>query len=210
MVGSEAEARPSSKPTRRTRSRAGSGRAVTGQVTRRAGTEIRVPAQDEAHAQRRWPDPDRIRRHQVGHPRRHGRFGRPRRPVEHRRHGGRVPHRRLHAERTAALGAPEPGRQHPGHRHGRHDLHEDAVHRHAARREPAERHPAGSAAERHCRARRSVVRRRLRRDGPPGRRLRHGSGVRRGGRRQDPPRQGPVRRRRRVRRPERGRHHRLR
>ncbi len=102
------------------------------------------------------------------------------------------PHRRLHPVRAAALGAPGVRRQHAGHGHGRHDVDALAVHRHTARRVPRERHPAGGPAERHCGARRAVVRRRLRRDGAPGRGVRHGRGLRRGGRRQDQARQGKL------------------
>ena len=43
--------------------------------------------------------------------------------------------------------------------HGRHAVDALAVRRHAARRARAERHPAGGAAERHRRARRAVLRR---------------------------------------------------
>ncbi len=76
--------------------------------------------------------------------------------------------------------------------------------------EQAQRHPARGAAERLRGPRRSVVRRQLRRDDPSGRGVRDGCGVRRGGRRQDPPRQGRVRGHGRLRRPHVGGRHRLR
>ena len=63
----------------------------------------------------------------------------------------------LHPDRADALGAPQPGRQHAGHRHGRHDVDADHVPRQPAGREQAERHPAGGAAERRCRTRGSVA-----------------------------------------------------
>ncbi len=116
----------------------------------------------------------------------------------------------LHPGGADALGAPQPGGQHAGHRHGRHDLDADDVPRQPARPEQAERHPAGGPAERHGRPRRAVLRRQLRRDDPPGRRMRHRGGIGRGGRGQDPARQGRVRGRGRLRRPDVGGHHRLR
>ena len=180
------------------------------QVTRKAGTEIRVPRKIEAVADRRRADPDRVRSDGVRHQPGHDELDRPAGAVEPRHHRRRVPVRGLHPDRADALGAPQPGGQHAGHRHGRHDVDADHVPRQPARPEQAERHPAGSPAERHCRPRRSVLHRQLRRDDPPGRRVCHRGGVGRGGRRQDPARQGRVRGRRRLRRPDAGGHHRLR
>ena len=116
----------------------------------------------------------------------------------------------LHSRRADALGAPEPGGQHAGHRHGRHDVDADHVPRQPARPEQAERHPAGSPAECCCGARGSVLHRQLRLDDPPGRRVRHRGDIGRGGRRQDPARQGRVRGGRWLRRPDAGGDHRLR
>src|SRR5699024_3338574 len=99
------------------------------------------------------------------------------------------------------LGAPDAGGQHPGHRHRRDDVDALAVHRQPARGTARQRHPAGGAAQRGGRARHAVLHRRLRLDGAPGRGVRHGSGVGGGGGRQDPAGQGAVRRRRRLRRP---------
>ena len=67
------------------------------QVTRKAGTEIRVPRKVEAVADRRRADPDRVRsdglRRQPGH----GELDRPAGAVEPRHHRRRVPVVRLHA-----------------------------------------------------------------------------------------------------------------
>ena len=140
-------------------------------------------AQDQAVADRRRADPDRVRPDGVRHQPRHGQLDRPGGAVEHRGDRRRVPVVGLHPDRADAMGAPGPGGQHPGHRHGRHDVDADDVSRQPARPEQAERHPAGSSAQRRCRTCDSVVRRQLRRDDPPGRRVRHRGGLGRGGRR---------------------------
>ena len=161
-------------------------------------------AQDQAVADRRRADPDRVRPDGVRHQRGHEQLAGPGGGVEHRRDRRRVPRRRLHPDRADALGAPDDGGQHAGHRHGRHDVDADHVPRQPARTEQAERHPAGSPAERHCGARDPVLRRQLRRDDPPGRRMRDRGGVGRGGRRQDQAGQGRAGGRRRLRRPDAG------
>ena len=199
----------SSSSIRSTRS---SGRCPTRATGRSPQGRHRDPgaAQDQAVADRRRPDPDRVRPDRVGHQPGHGQLHRPAGGVEHRRDRRRVPVRRLQPGRGDALGAPEPGGQHPGHRHGRHDVDADDVPRQPAGPEQAERHPAGGPAEYRCRACGSVLHRQLRLDDPPGRRVRDRGGVGRGGRRQDPARQGRAGGRRRLRRPDAGGHHRLR
>ena len=180
------------------------------QVTRKAGTEIRVPRKTKLSRTVGAQIPTGFRPDRVGHQRRHGQLDRPGGAVEHRRDRRRVPVVRVHPDRVDALGAPQPGGQHAGHRHGRHDVDADDVSRQPARPEQAQRHPAGNAAECRCRPRDPVVYRQLRRDDPPGRRMRHRGGVGRGGRRQDPARQGGTGGRRRLRRPDARGHHRLR
>ena len=180
------------------------------QVTRKAGTEIRVPRKTKLTRTVGGQIPTGFDPTVYGISTRHGQFDRPGGAVEHRRDRRCVPVVRVHADRADALGAPEFGRQHAGHRHRRPVVDADDVPRQSARPEQAERHPAGSAAECRCRTCGSELRRQLRCDGPPGRRMRHRRGVGGGGRRQDPPRQGRVGGDRRFRRPDAGGDHRLR
>ena len=122
------------------------------QVTRKAGTEIRVPRKTKLSRTVGGADPHRVRPDGVGHQRRTWparstgwRCGTSSRPST------RSCRRGLHPDRADALGAPQPGGQHAGHRHGRHDVDADDVPRQPARPEQAERHPAGGPAERRCR-----------------------------------------------------------
>ena len=129
------------------------------QVTRQAGTEIRVPRKVELSRTvgAQIPtgfDPTGIRRH-AGH----GQLDRPVGAVEPGDHRRCVPVGRVHPGRVDALGAPEHGGLDAGHRHGWHDLDADHVPRQPAWPEQAERHPAGGAAERHGRPRRAVLHR---------------------------------------------------
>ncbi len=180
------------------------------QVTRKAGTEIRVPRKTKLSRTVGAQIPTGFDPTVFGISPRHGQLGRPGGAVEHRRNRRRVPVVGIHADRADALGAPGPGGQHSGHRHGRHEVDADDVSRQPARPEQTQRHPAGSSAECRCGTRYSELRRQLRRDDPPGRGVRDRSGVGRGGRRQDPRRQGRTGGRRRLRRPDAGSHHRLR
>ena len=128
-------------------------------VTRKAGTEIRVPRRMKLTRTVGGQIPTGFDPTVWGVPAEMvesiDRVG----AVEPDLHGRRVPLQRLHAVRADALGPPGAGRQHAGHRHGRHAVDAVAVHRHAAGREQGQRHPAGGAAERHRGARRAVVRR---------------------------------------------------
>ena len=180
------------------------------QVTRKAGTEIRVPRKTKLSRTVGGQIPTGFDPTVYGISAGHEHVARPGGGVEHRRDGRRVPRRGLHPERADALGAPRAGGQHAGHRHGRHDVDADDVPRQPARAEQAERHPAGGPAECCCRTRHPVLRRQLRLDDPPGRRVRDRGGVGRGGRRQDPARQGRARGGRRLRRPDAGGDHRIR
>ena len=167
-------------------------------------------AQDEAVAHCRRTDSHRVRPDGIRRQPGDDELDRPVGDLESRHDRRRVPIRRLHSDRADALGAPQPGGQHSGHRHGRHDVDADHVPRQPAGPEQAERHPAGGPAECHCRTCGSVLHRQLRRDDPPGWRMRYRCDIGRGGRGQDPARQGGVRRGRRLRRPDAGGDHRLR
>ena len=178
-------------------------------VTRLAGSEIKVPRRFKLSRLRRRPDPRRVRPVGVG-PRLDDRVGRPARGVEPRGHRGRVRLLGLRARRAAALDPPDEVREHPGHRHRRDAVHPQDVRRRIARRAAPERRAAGGAAERDRGAHRAVLPRWVRLDGAPGRRLCDRRGQRRGGCRQDPPRQGQRGRDRWVRRPRHRGHPRLR
>ena len=175
------------------------------QVTRKAGTEIRVPRKTKLSRTVGGQIPTGFDPTVYGISADMNDVARPGGAVEHRRDRRRVPRRGLHPDRADALGAPRDGGQHAGHRHGRHDLDADAC---TTATCSGENKPNDILQEvlpnvvaAHVDP---VLRRQLRRDDPPGRRVRDGGGVGRGGRRQDQARQGRARGRRRLRRPDAG------
>ncbi len=121
------------------------------QVTRKAGTEIRVPRKTKLSRTVGAQIPTGFDPTVYGISPDMDDLDRPGGAVEHRRDRRRVPVRGLHPDRADALGAPQPGGQHAGHRHGRHDVDADDVPRQPAGPEQAERHPAGGPAECRCR-----------------------------------------------------------
>ena len=118
------------------------------QVTRKAGTEIRVPRKTKLSRTVGAQIPTGFDPMVYGVSQDMMNVDRPGGDVEPRHHRRCVPVRRVHADRADALGAPQPGGQHAGHRYGRHDVDADHVPRQPAGPEQAQRHPAGGPAER--------------------------------------------------------------